>query len=56
MILNEEKRNEFDEAVKPLMKFLNDNCHPHVTAVVNCTKAELSEGICTLVTDEFVRD
>ena len=56
MILNEEKRKEFDEAAKPMMKWLNDNCHPHVKVVMDCSRVELLEGVCSNITTEFVKD
>ena len=35
---------EFREAVMPLMQWLNDNCHPHCTVIVDSERAELMEG------------
>lgn len=35
----------FEDAAKPLIKWLCENHHPHVTAIVTCTNAELLEGI-----------
>ncbi len=56
MILNTAQRKEFEQVSRLLIKFLNNNCHPHVTVVVNTTRAELSEGICTFVTDAYLKD
>lgn len=56
MILTEEKRIEFLEAAKPLIKFINENCHPHVIVNVHQTGAELLEGVTSVHTEEFVRD
>ena len=56
MILSKDKIDEFQEAAKPLIKWLNENCHPHVTAVVECGSAELSEGVCRVVVEEFIKD
>jgi hypothetical protein len=42
----EPKCNEFIEAAKPLIKFLNEKGHPHMTAIITCTSAELMEGLC----------
>ena len=48
---------EFDEAAKPLIKFLNHvEFHPHMTVVVTATNAELMEGKRNFVTHEFVKD
>lgn len=56
MIFTKEQSAEFEKVTRPLIKFINDNCHPHVTVVVDCTNAELSEGICSIRTDKFIKD
>lgn len=56
MILSEDKRKEFDELAKQMIKFLNDNCYPHVSVIVDCTSAELLEGVCAIHTEEFLKD
>jgi hypothetical protein len=54
MILTSQQQQELLEAAKPLIKWLNDNCHPHCTAAVDQTSVELLEGIATNRTEEFV--
>ena len=56
MILNDKQRAEFHEACKPLMEFLNENCHPHCSVVVDCGRAELLEGVAAIVDDSFIKD
>lgn len=56
MKISEEKRKEFEEIAKPLIKWLNDNCHPHCSVLVDSTSAELVEGVACINTDEFLRD
>ena len=56
MILNEQQRGEFEEVTRPVMKWLNDNCHPHVSVVVEPTSAELSEGIAAVRTNDYIHD
>lgn len=46
----------FEEAVKPLMKWLCENKNPHTTAIVTGNLAELVEGIEVVNTDEFLID
>lgn len=46
----------FEEAVKPLMKWLSENTHPHTTAIVTANVAELVEGVQVVSTDEFLID
>ena len=56
MILNEDQKKEFEKAVRPLIKWLNDNCHPHVTVVADCSHAELSEGVNSFATEDYIKD
>lgn len=56
MKLEGKLKKEFEQIVKPLIKFLNDNCHPHAVVVVSCTDAELSEGIYNFHTEEYLRN
>lgn len=36
---------ELKEAAKPLIKYLCENYHPHVTAIVTPTSIEVMEGV-----------
>lgn len=56
MIIDQEKQKEFEKAAEPLIKFLCENFHPHVSVVVDCCSAELSEGICSIRTDKLIKD
>lgn len=56
MILDKVKQDELQEAAKPLIKWLCENCHPHVTAIVTPGAVDLSEGVCRLIIDEYVPD
>jgi len=38
-------QERFEKAVKPLMDFLMEDYHPHVTVIVTSTTAELMEGL-----------
>lgn len=46
----------FEESVKPLMKWLCENTHPHTTVIVTGNTAELVEGIQFIKNDEFIVD
>lgn len=35
----------FEKVAKPLIDFLNENYHPHVTVIVTPCSAELMEGL-----------
>jgi len=56
MILDIEKQKEFTEAARPLIKWLNENCHPHVTAVITTDRAELSEGVYSVPIKDYIKD
>jgi hypothetical protein len=56
MILNEQQREEFEKAARPLMEWIGKNCHPHVTTIVDCSRAELVEGVNSFVTEDYILD
>jgi len=47
MILTKEQLVQLRAAALPLMQWLNDNCHPHVTAILHSEHVELLEGLAT---------
>lgn len=51
MILTDKGLEEFEEASRPLAKWLNENCHPHVMVVVTASSSELMEGIANVLHD-----
>lgn len=48
--------NAFLEACKPLMKYLCENHHPHVTVIIDGTRAQLVEGLKTAKCEDYIRD
>jgi len=54
--MTEQQRTEFEAITRPVIEWLNKNCHPHVTVVVTTTHAELLEGLCAFTTTDYVRD
>lgn len=56
MTITDAQKAEFQELTKPLIQWLNENCHPHVSVIVDQTSAELSEGICAVTTHEYLKD
>jgi hypothetical protein len=50
------RHSTFEKAVKPLMEWLNNNCHPHTHVIVDQTHAVLSEDSMSFNTTEFVKD
>ena len=52
----DERQKSFEVAVEPVIKWLCDNAHPHTKIIIDCTTAELVEGVMCTVTDRYVRD
>jgi hypothetical protein len=55
-MLTEQQQKDFDAVTRPVIEWLNKNCHPHTTVIVEPTRAELSEGVFAFNTNEYVRD
>ena len=52
-MLNASQQDELEILSRPLIKWLNDNCHPHIKVIVDSSRAELVEGIFTFRKEEF---
>jgi hypothetical protein len=48
MNITKEQQQELEVLVKPLQEWMNNNCHPHVVAVVDSENMELLKGITTV--------
>lgn len=55
-MLTKEQIESMKKAAEPLMKWLNEEGHPHMTAIVTTTDCEIMEGLATHRTFEFVKD
>lgn len=49
------KQEQFETLAKPLIKFLNDEYHPHVTIIITPGSAEILEGALGFTTEEFFK-
>lgn len=54
--MTKEQYESFEVAAKPLIKWLAENVHPHHSAVVTSTDAELFMSECVVKTEEFLKD
>lgn len=55
----QDSKNKLEElklASESLMKYLAENYHPHVTAIVTGNRCEIMEGIRSHHNDEFIKD
>lgn len=50
------RREELEELTRPLIKWLNDNYHPHVKLIIDPTSAELLEGCTSFCTVDYIKD
>lgn len=46
----------FNDAARPLIKWLAENAHPHHTVIVTSTEAELLQGEYVFPTKEYLKD
>jgi len=51
-----QKQEKFEKVVRPLMKYLAENHHPHTSVYVTSSTAVLLEGQQCLSTDEYIID
>ena len=56
MILTEEQQEELEQLSRPLMKWISDNFHPHVTVAVSYDVASMKEDVSNFVTMDYVKD
>lgn len=56
MTLSHSQQAELLQAAKPLIQWMNENCHPHCSAVVDQSTVGLSEMVAAEVTTEFLKD
>ena len=47
---------EFEALVKPVIKWMAENVHPHHTLIITNTHAELLEGQISVQTSEYLND
>ena len=56
MIITKEQMLSFEKVARPLIKWLNDNRHPHVTAIITSTSAEIMERIAAFPITDYIKD
>ena len=52
MILTPEQIAEFEVVAKPLMAWMYKNLRHHTKAIVDSKRAELTEGVCSIMRKE----
>lgn len=56
MKLTPEQQKALVEAAGPLLKWLNDNCHPHCKAIIETDRVTLEETVFSAPNNQFVKD
>lgn len=54
--VNKARSSSFEDVVKPVIKWLNENANPHASVTVDCTSAQLLTGEIGIHTEEFIKD
>ncbi len=52
----EQRHKAFEDVVKPIIKYMAENYHPHTTLVINSTTAQIVEGVISTRTKEYLVD
>jgi hypothetical protein len=52
----EDNAKRLEELARPLIQWLNETYHPHVTVIVTPVGVELVEGICSVPVTDYIRD
>lgn len=50
------QENSFEVLCRPIIKWINDNGHPHQTIIIDATSAVLYSGEKSITTEEFIKD
>lgn len=54
--MTEEQKAEFERLSREMMKWMNENCHPHMTVIIDHTTAQLVSSEVAFTTHEYLRD
>jgi predicted double-glycine peptidase len=54
--VDKDRSSSFEDVVKPVIKWLNENANPHTSVVIDATSAHLLTGEIGIHTEEFIKD
>jgi hypothetical protein len=55
-MITKEQQIKLEEIAKPVVKWLNDNCHPHVTVIITPSHVNLLETLFSFPVEEYILD
>lgn len=50
------KLQEFKDVTDAVIKYLNDNFHPHTKIIIDTNRAEVVEGVMAIKNDRHIKD
>ncbi|HGO4253206.1 hypothetical protein [Klebsiella quasipneumoniae] len=54
--VNKARSSSFEDVVKPVIKWLNENANPHTSVSIDATSAQLLIGEIGIHTEEYIKD
>ncbi|HFT4686883.1 TPA: hypothetical protein ACHWAH_005490 [Klebsiella pneumoniae] len=54
--VNKARSSSFEDVVKPVIKWLNENANPHTSVNIDATSAQLLTGEISIHMEEFIKD
>ncbi|WP_283802541.1 hypothetical protein [Klebsiella quasipneumoniae] len=54
--VNKARSSSFEDVVKPVIKWLNENANPHTSVIIDATSAHLLTGEISIHMEEFIKD
>lgn len=54
--VNKARSSSFEDVVKPVIKWLNENANPHTSVSIDATSAQLLTGEIGIHTEEYIKD
>lgn len=54
--VNKVRSSSFEDVVKPVIKWLNENANPHTSVSIDATSAQLLTGEIGIHTEEYIKD
>jgi hypothetical protein len=55
-VIKKEEREEFEKLARPLIKFLCENFHPHVQAIITPGSCEITESLMRIPVEDYIPD
>ena len=54
--MEKEKKESLEKVVRPVIKWLNENQHPHTKIIIYSNNFKLLEGIIGMTINDYIKD